>query len=635
MCTLKYRGHKLKLLLSLFLLLLAVSFNVSARDLSFLTSSKAKEISIGEKKFGELTDKIFKDGLGREAYFRGWNVSNQSKGAPYLPYKNRSFEHYQNKLKNLKMKNGSNILRWLVSWKGTHPHVDVIDYNYLRKVTESWKYAISQGFYILIDFHQDLFSSKTNGNGAPDWVADGMHLPDGTCEMAFIPCLSWAMNYFTNKATKSALRHFWDNKKIDTIKGKRFPQDEFIWMQRRALNYWKDHLTKEEFKMIIGLDPWNEPADGGLHRYKGLSAAAWSETKLWPFYKNIRKMMDQNDWYDKPLFAEPHMNWNVNLPLIRPRGEGFLQDIPKRGYVYNAHMYDETREGIPTIGRLILNGTYLAELDRFRNEGRYLGQPTFASEYGAWGNTKVYDSNRMVNAVYQGLEISMTNTKKRNRFTDFYSPLISGTEWVWGLSHDIIEGYSSKYDQKMRERSYPRRVQGDIMTFYYDSTSMTTFEPQLLKWACLRLKRKCYFDNEKFIWLVWRGRKSDAPTEVFLPRHFDLNKLLLITDQKIQYGIGNKTVPTGEPNEFFIKKDIENGGHRLFIYDDQDTREHKETFHYLALGQIDEAKIPGPDELLKIQMLLRNKLKLEKSPLYLMGKVRIDKPKKAYPYATK
>jgi len=135
------------------ILLLSVSLNSFSRDLSFLTSPISKQISIGEKKFGELNDKIFKDGLGREVYFRGWNVSGASKSSPFLPYHNRSFEHYKEKILELKKKNGSNILRWLVSCDGVHPQVDVIDYNYLKKITESWKYAISQGFYILIDFH--------------------------------------------------------------------------------------------------------------------------------------------------------------------------------------------------------------------------------------------------------------------------------------------------------------------------------------------------------------------------------------------------------------------------------------------------------------------------------------------------
>ncbi|GEM_PF-5737351 len=627
------------------ILLLAVSLNTHSRDLSFLTSPKSKVITIGEKKFGDFTDKIFKDGLGREAYFRGWNSGNEAKDPPFLPYGNHDFEHYKKMLLEQRKRTGSNIIRWVINWAGVHPQVDVIDYNYLRRLVESWKYAMSLGYYILIDYHQDLFFTMDNGggNGAPRWVADGMHLPPGKCDFLGLGCLSWSQNYFTNKTVKHALRHFWDNRKIDTIQGKRRPQEEYLWMFRRALNYWKDHLTKDEYNMIVGIDPWNEPADGGLQYYKGMSAAEWSETKLWVFYRKIRKVMDNNDWYDKTLWAEPNMNWNVNLPLIRPRGEGFLKDIPKRGYVYNAHVYDETREGISTFGRLILNGTYLKELDRVRNEGRYLGQPVFITEYGAWGNTRVFDSNRMIKALYQGMEISMTSTKRRNRFTDFYSPLIGGTQWVWSLvngwpSNGLNEGYAADYDQRVIERAYPRRVQGDIMTFFYDDMANTTYKPQKMKWACLRLKRKCYFDDEKFIWLVWRGRKSNAPTEVFIPRHFNLDKLLLITEQKIRYGIGDKLAPTGESNEFFVKQSIDgnsDSGHRLFIYDDRDNRENKNSFHFLALGEINEAKIPGPDQLKKIQTLLIKKLKQKKSPLFLMGKVRIDKPKKAYPYAIK
>ena len=90
----------------------------------------------------------------------------------------------------------------------------------------------------------------------------------------------------------------------------------------------------------------NEPAHGYFD--KGENISKWTNNKLWPFYEKIRKEMDHLGMRDKLVFAEPLVFWNVRLPIasavVNMQGPMKLKNPPHRGYVFNAHSYDEVRE---------------------------------------------------------------------------------------------------------------------------------------------------------------------------------------------------------------------------------------------------------------------------------------------------
>ena len=535
----------------------------------------------------------------------------------------------------MKSQTGSNIIRWLVIWEGINPEVDVIDTNYLRQLTEAFKITIDMGFYILIDFHGDLFAS-------PKWVTDGMNIKPGKCWLPGWCTLTenlkktaWASNYFLSKEVKTALRNFWNNKTINTKEGKKEIRNEYVWMMKRSLAYFRENLNNKEFDSIIGVDPWNEPAEGGLKEYNPpLTPAAWHEEKLWPFYRQIREEINKIGYREKPLFAEPSTFWNVDLPLIAARGQGFLKNIPKEGYVFNAHSYDEIREGLPIVGRMLENGAYFGELDNFRQEGRYLNQPPFVSEFGAWGESRIYDANRIIKATYQAMETTMPANQKVH-YVDFYAPLVSGTQWVWGAGLNQNTGvYSGYLDPNVVERAYPRFAQGDFISFYYNDTAKATYNKVPLDWAAIRLMRNEYFSKNRFLWLVWRSNGTKAPTEIFLPRGIRPENLLIITDNHIIHGIGSlPKKPTGVANEMFVMEDFFGpikGGTRIFLYNDGDSIG---SFHFSLMVDIEKSNLPSPAVLNDIKSRLYKKVYLKESPIYLLGRVRRDKIQKGNPYA--
>jgi hypothetical protein len=621
--------NRVKVLFLGFFLLLSIEGVFSSRDFSFL--EKEGTVTVGEKKFGEFHDKVFKDIHGREIIYRGWNLSNGAKNPEngFRGYKSQ--EELVKILKRVRRRTGSNIIRWLTFWEAVNPAVDVIDKAYLRELVKGLKVAIGMKFFILLDWHQDLFSraclDSGGGNGTPPWVVEGMGISSVDCKV----CKIWSLNYFFNPGVRKALQHFWENGIIDTRSGLRYPQDEFIWHMKRALKFIREQLTPQEFSYIVGVDPWNEPFSGGLKNL-GLSPQEFHHEKLWPFYQNIRKMMNSIGYRKTLLFAEPSMIWNINLPFVTPRGGDYMKEKVE-GYVFNAHFYDEIREGIPFLGRVVQNGAYLKELDRFRMHGRNLGVPTFVSEFGAWGDNRVYDSNRVLKATFQGFEVSKTS-KRRMRTTDFYSPVLSSTQWDNGFVKE--EGYGGDIASLVVERAFPRRSQGDVMSFYYNDGVQSSYDQKDLKWAGLRYKKKVYFEDQKFFWMVWRGRNSEAPTEIFLPKHFDLKKTLLMTEKKMIRGLEKKiTFSPSKLNEVLLRKDLEgdeNSGTRIFLFDDREPKESEETFHFVLIAEEGDQR-SSDSELETLQKGLVKKLFRKESPLYLLGKMVIDRPKKARPFA--
>ena len=325
---------------------------------------------------------MFRDGLGREVVLRGWNVSGTTKlvEAGFKPF--ASTDDARAALTSLRASTGANVIRFLVSWEGVNPKVDVVDTAYLNAITEQIRIATQLDMYVLLDWHQDLFSrylfnadSWHSGNGAPAWVIEGGDYPEEYCGVV---CAHWSQNNITNEAIRRAARNFWNNATIQTVEGPRTMHGAFLWQLESALTWLKANLSEREIAYVIGVDPWNEPIDGGM---QGLTPGEWDNQKLWPFYHKVRASMDRIGWNDKLVFAEPLVFWNTTAGILAPATGGHhLTDIPARGFVFNAHFYDAGRQG--TDVRAVNNGRYLTHLHKVRDEARYLRMPPFLSEFG-------------------------------------------------------------------------------------------------------------------------------------------------------------------------------------------------------------------------------------------------------------
>lgn len=606
----------------LLFLLPSLAWPIFPTDLSFQKDSRANLISIKSKEYKGMRDWVFVDGLGREVSFRGWNTGNVAKGPPFIPFKDLTEANIE--LIKYRKYTGTNLIRWLMSWGGLHPQQDVINEDYLRKTVEQLKIATALGMHILIDFHQDLFDIGNNGeiggnNGPPKWILEALKLPPGKCGKI---CITWSQNYVTNKRVKAAFNRFWNNASFDTPKGKRRFQDEYSFMFNATMKYLKDHLTPHEWDYIVGVDPMNEPNPGDYEKFENYRK--WTNNKLFPWYQKVRTSLISLGMADKLLFAEPSTFWNVRIPiailLIQPSGSLGLNNPPGPGFVFNAHGYDEVREALGI--RRAENGTYIREFDLFRDESRKMQAPPIMTEFGAWnGNQKrpaAQDPPRNLKATFQAMELAYN----RGRFAGFYSPIISSTQWEWGMvggtnffghTYADNEAEYESFGHRIIERAYPRRIQGDLMHFYYNDAGKDKFKREEMNWIGIKTEdqkgprdQNALFSQNKFVFIVSRGKYSPAPTEIFLPRYFDISKTIMLTDEGV---FENPKVVA----------DSDLGGKKLFISSDKNS-----PYHFALVLERGPKDNFSSKEWEDLRQKIAVRVNQEKSPLFFIGKTSSD-----------
>src|SRR2546428_4967604 len=77
---------------------------------------------------------------------------------------------------------GFNAVRLGVILKGLEPQPGVFDGSYLTGILDTIRTLNRHGIGVLVDFHQDMYNERFNGEGFPDWMThdDGLPAqPDG------------------------------------------------------------------------------------------------------------------------------------------------------------------------------------------------------------------------------------------------------------------------------------------------------------------------------------------------------------------------------------------------------------------------------------------------------------------------
>ncbi len=598
--------------LILLILLPNLSWSHFPKDLSFQNDPRANLISIKSKEFKGMLDWVFVDGLGREVSFRGVNISSRAKSKRFnfLAFKNLTEAQFE--INRFKGNLGGNLIRWVFNWSAIVPEPGKINFLYLDSQIAQIRLAIQYRIHILINIQQNLFGINSNGkyngeNGPPSWIYDSIKLPNGNCGK---PCISITQNFVTNNRVRAAFNRFWNNAPLETPQGKKFFQDEFFLMMVTAMKYIKDRLTPFEWSFILGIDPINEPIPGDYE--KGENYFLWASNKLFPFYQKVRLSLNSQGMADKLIFAESPTFWAMRITMAyKPTGPLPLTAPLGPGFVFNAHRFDRLQESFGL--RHGENGIYLKTMDLLRIESRKMAAPPLLTEYGLWnlGNRKNFiDPQQLLKADFQAMEMSTPS----QTFANFYSPLISGTQWSWdrlGYNPTYFgHGFSSNkphYEDlghKAIERAYPRRIQGDLMHFYYNDGAKDLFKLKQMEWIGIKTEdqkdskdKQVLFAKNKFVFMVTRGKYSTAPSEIFLPRNFDISKTVLITDEEV----------TEKPK---VLADFPQGGNQLLINSETDS-----PYHFALVLEL------GPDDKLtskefeELRQKIADRVNQEKSPL--------------------
>ena len=136
---------------------------------------------------------------------------------------------------------GFNTVRLGVILKAIEPTKGHFDEAYLASIQRTADMLGRHGMRVVLDFHQDLYNERFNGEGFPDWMVQDDGLPAE-------PDFGFPANYFAMPALWRAFDHLWANDGG--------LQDDFAaaW-QHVAARFANDPA-------ILGYDTFNEPWPG-------------------------------------------------------------------------------------------------------------------------------------------------------------------------------------------------------------------------------------------------------------------------------------------------------------------------------------------------------------------------------------
>ncbi len=218
------------------------------------------------------------DDKGRERIFHGVNFvdkSDYAAGEQTVPALDEQM------IKKIAA-NGVNLIRLGFTWAKLEPQPNKYNDAYIDSLANVLDLLEKYNIYAFLDMHQDLYSPKTNGDGAPEWAVllDGIEVKPTK--------LVWAEGYFWGKACHRAFDNFWANRKVN---GKGL-QDYYTacWV----------HIVERlgNKPAVIGFDVMNEPFPGtpGGKVFKKIVAGA---VKTIGFDRNVKRLTLIKELFDK------------------------------------------------------------------------------------------------------------------------------------------------------------------------------------------------------------------------------------------------------------------------------------------------------------------------------------------------
>ncbi len=225
--------------------------------------------------------------------------------------------------------NGLDAVRLGVIWKAVEPAPGQYDDAYLARIKATIETLHRHGIGTMIDFHQDMFNERFEGEGAPDWAVDDDGLPAE-------PKLGFNKNYLAMLALNRAYDNFWANKKGPGGVG----------VQDRYAAAWK-HVAKyfAATPGVMSFDLFNEPWPGTAYALCAvpLLGCPVQDALLTKFSQRV---IDQIRTVDKRTvtFYEPYALFNNGIATnVAPKGSSL-------GFSFHAYCLSSTFTGRGLLG---------------------------------------------------------------------------------------------------------------------------------------------------------------------------------------------------------------------------------------------------------------------------------------------
>jgi endoglycosylceramidase len=209
---------------------------------------------------------------------------------------------------------GYNTVRVGLIYKAVEPNPGAYDDNYLARIEKTVNTLGKHGIVSLLDFHQDMYNERFQGEGWPDWAVQDDGLPAQ-------PQNGFPVNYLLMPALQHAFDHFWAND----------PGPGGVGLQDRYAAAWR-HVAQRfrENPYVLGYDLLNEPWPGTTWQQCAQPAGCPEfDGRMAQFIERVRGAIRSVDpstlvWYEPqvlfnngsdtqlPKFADPHLGMSFH-----------------------------------------------------------------------------------------------------------------------------------------------------------------------------------------------------------------------------------------------------------------------------------------------------------------------------------
>lgn len=405
--------------------------------------------------YSDLKDREFiTDENGRAMILHGFNINGDAKSDPLF-----IGEADETDFRRMNTEWGMNKGRFLVFWGAIEPEKGKYDTAYIERVKKKLDEAERAGIYMILDMHQDLYTWKFGGDGAPEWAIEDDGEP-------FEMQSPWEKNY-VQPATIAAINNFWMPEK-----GHKYLQEHYIKAFMFMVEQVKGHPA------LLGYELHNEPV---MATWDFIS---FEDKYLHPFYQELTnsiRTIDNDAWiFYEPMALGPNQGFGSGLdPLEDPRdGE------PKLAYY-------------PHI--------YTLDLDIL---GKYLGIPVFTA---SWATNRRREAKRHNAPMLTGEFGLNTTTPGAHNYLErvmrLNEKISSGwAYWDYGKGHDwapLHKDGSLKPMMYVLLRPYPQYTAGHPVKYGYKPRSGKFQlhylpDPQAVDSTVIFIPEHCYPDGWKF-----------------------------------------------------------------------------------------------------------------------------------------
>jgi endoglycosylceramidase len=194
---------------------------------------------------------------------------------------------------------GFNAVRLGVLAEAIEPTPGHFDDAYLRNIRATVALLRSFGIRSLIDFHQDLYNEKFQGEGLPAWMIDDDGLP-------VVPKAGFPGNYFVMPALQAAFANFWANAKGPGGIGL---LTRYVTLVHHVAAFFHG------VRGVLGYDVFNEPFPGPefLPCFPPLGCPEFDASLLRPAMAAMIRAVHSVD-PEKLAFFEPWVDFDYGAP---------------------------------------------------------------------------------------------------------------------------------------------------------------------------------------------------------------------------------------------------------------------------------------------------------------------------------